>query len=41
VFRDAFIDFDILALKSHDSDVSEGAGHSGRSALSDLVARRP
>jgi cyclopropane fatty-acyl-phospholipid synthase-like methyltransferase len=41
LLRDAFADFDILQLKSHDSDVSEGAGHSGRSALIDLVARRP
>ena len=41
LLRDAFADFDILHLKSHDSDVSEGAGHSGRSALIDLIARRP
>ena len=41
LLRDAFADFDIQHLKSHDSDVSEGAGHSGRSALIDLVARRP
>lgn len=41
VLRDAFADFDILHLESHDSDISEGPGHHGRSALIDLVARRP
>lgn len=41
LLRDAFAEFDILQLESHDSDVSEGPGHSGRSALIDLLARRP
>ncbi|MDP3403704.1 MAG: class I SAM-dependent methyltransferase [Brevundimonas sp.] len=41
LLRDAFADFDIVHLGSHDSDISEGAGHAGRSALIDLVARRP
>jgi len=41
LLRDAFADFDILHLESHNSDVSEGSGHHGRSALIDLVARRP
>ena len=41
LLRSAFTDFDILHLRSHDSDVSEGAGHCGRSALIDLIARRP
>lgn len=40
LLREAFADFDILHLESHDSDVSEGSGHHGRSALIDLVARR-
>lgn len=39
LLREAFADFDILALDSHDSVVSEGAGHEGVSALIDLVAR--
>ncbi len=41
LLRDAFGDFDILNLNSHDSEVAEGAGHSGLSALIDMVARRP
>ena len=40
LLRDGSADFASLRLQSHDSDVSEGAGHSGRSALIDLVARR-
>ncbi|SFZ81277.1 Methyltransferase domain-containing protein [Devosia enhydra] len=37
----AFGDFEILALSAHDSEIFEGSGHAGRSALIDLVARRP
>lgn len=37
---DAFQDFEILHLREHDSVLSEGPGHSGLSALIDLVARR-
>lgn len=40
LLRDAFSDFDILQLESHDSELSEGACHSGPSALIDMVARR-
>lgn len=32
---------DFLHLHSHDSTLSEGTGHRGRSALIDLVARKP
>ncbi|MEM7272391.1 MAG: class I SAM-dependent methyltransferase [Actinomycetota bacterium] len=32
---------EIEVLHSHDSDIAEGTGHVGRSALIDLVARRP
>jgi cyclopropane fatty-acyl-phospholipid synthase-like methyltransferase len=32
---------DILQLREHDSEISEGPGHSGMSALVDLVARKP
>lgn len=39
--RDAFADFDILSLEAYDAEVAEGDGHNGRSALIDLVARRP
>jgi hypothetical protein len=31
---------DILHLSEHDDVLSEGAGHSGMSALIDLVARK-
>lgn len=37
----AFADFDILELSEYEAELDEGAGHSGRSALVDLVARRP
>lgn len=41
LLREAFASLDIVHLESHDSDISEGDGHAGRSALIDLVARRP
>ncbi|MDO8926180.1 MAG: class I SAM-dependent methyltransferase [Sideroxyarcus sp.] len=37
----AFADMDILQLHEHDSLIREGSGHSGMSALIDLVARKP
>ncbi|MEI7457174.1 MAG: class I SAM-dependent methyltransferase [Nitrosomonadales bacterium] len=37
---DAFADMDILHLSEHDGEIQEGAGHSGMSALIDLVARK-
>lgn len=37
----AFSDMEILRLHEHDSVIREGAGHSGMSALIDLVARKP
>lgn len=36
----AFADWQIDYLHSHDSQINEGAGHNGMSALIDLVARR-
>jgi SAM-dependent methyltransferase len=36
-----FADWDILELKSYDAEIHEGKGHSGMSALIDLVARKP
>lgn len=41
LLRAAFSDFEILELSAYDAVIEEGAGHSGRSALIDLVARRP
>jgi SAM-dependent methyltransferase len=37
----AFAGFEILRLADYDAEVDEGPGHSGRSALIDLVARKP
>lgn len=41
MLREAFQDCDILHLESHDSELSEGVAHAGKSALIDLIARRP
>jgi 2-polyprenyl-3-methyl-5-hydroxy-6-metoxy-1,4-benzoquinol methylase len=40
LLRNAFADMEILHLREHDDLISEGAGHSGMSALIDLVARK-
>ncbi|KXS33839.1 MAG: Methyltransferase type 11 [Candidatus Gallionella acididurans] len=40
LLREAFGDMEIIHLREHDDHVSEGAGHSGISALIDLVARK-
>jgi SAM-dependent methyltransferase len=36
-----FADWEILLLESYDAEIHEGKGHSGMSALIDLVARKP
>lgn len=41
LLRDAFAGWAIEHLAVHDSVIEEGPGHSGMSALIDLVARRP
>lgn len=41
VLRRDFAALEILELREHDSVISEGPGHSGMSALVDLVARKP
>jgi cyclopropane fatty-acyl-phospholipid synthase-like methyltransferase len=41
LLREAFGDWEILHLQEHDDVIDEGAGHSGLSALIDLVARKP
>lgn len=33
--------WDILRLEEYEAELNEGAGHSGRSALIDLIARKP
>ncbi len=40
MLRDAFSDMQILHLREHDSVIHEGTGHSGMSALMDMVARK-
>lgn len=41
MLREAFGDWQILRLAAHDTEIVEGEGHAGMSALIDLVARRP
>jgi cyclopropane fatty-acyl-phospholipid synthase-like methyltransferase len=41
MLRKEFADMDILHLSEHDDVIREGEGHSGMSALIDLVARKP
>lgn len=41
MLRAAFDGFEILSLAEYDAEVQEGSGHSGMSALIDLVARKP
>ncbi len=41
LLREAFSDFIIEELRCHDAQIDEGEGHSGMSALVDLVARKP
>jgi len=41
ILTQAFADFKMLVLRSYHRDVDEGEGHSGTSALIDLIARKP
>jgi cyclopropane fatty-acyl-phospholipid synthase-like methyltransferase len=41
LLRESFAALEILELRSYDADIAEGTRHVGRSALVDLVARRP
>jgi cyclopropane fatty-acyl-phospholipid synthase-like methyltransferase len=41
LLRDAFADLAIERLAAYDAVIEEGTGHAGRSALIDLVARKP
>lgn len=38
---EAFSEFEILKLVAYEAELHEGVGHSGKSALIDLVARKP
>jgi cyclopropane fatty-acyl-phospholipid synthase-like methyltransferase len=41
LLRQAFGDFELLRLAEYEDELGEGSGHSGRSAVIDLVARKP
>jgi hypothetical protein len=41
LLRDAFAALEIVELTQYETELSEGSQHHGRSALIDLVARRP
>jgi len=41
LLREIFSDWEIVLLHEHEDLIDEGRGHSGRSALIDLVARKP
>ncbi len=41
MLQDEFADFEVQTLTAYEREVDEGAGHSGMSALIDLIARRP
>jgi hypothetical protein len=41
LLRAAFADFELLRLEAYERELDEGEGHRGRSAIIDLIARRP
>jgi SAM-dependent methyltransferase len=41
LLREAFTGWEIIELREYEDDLDEGIGHKGRSALIDLVARKP
>ncbi|HYX64858.1 MAG TPA: class I SAM-dependent methyltransferase [Burkholderiales bacterium] len=41
MLREAFAGLEILELREYDAELAEGSQHCGRSALIDLVARKP
>jgi SAM-dependent methyltransferase len=41
LLREIFSDWEIALLHEHEDLIDEGRGHSGRSALIDLIARKP
>ena len=41
LLRTAFRDWELLRLEAYERELDEGEGHRGRSAVIDLVARRP
>lgn len=41
LLREVFADWEIMLLREHDDILEEGSAHAGRSALIDLVVRKP
>jgi SAM-dependent methyltransferase len=41
LLRAAFADWDLLRIEAYESELDEGEGHKGRSAVIDMIARRP
>jgi SAM-dependent methyltransferase len=41
LLREAFAELEIVTLREYEAELAEGTGHSGRSALIGLVARKP
>jgi len=41
LLRAAFADWELLRIEAYERDLDEGEGHRGRSAIIDLIARRP
>ncbi|HEY5957183.1 MAG TPA: class I SAM-dependent methyltransferase [Polyangiaceae bacterium] len=41
LLRAAFADCDLLRIESYEPELDEGQGHQGRSAVIDMIARRP
>lgn len=41
ILRDEFADWEIEELVDYEDEISEGAGHKGRSALIGMIARKP
>ncbi|MCG6207439.1 class I SAM-dependent methyltransferase [Rhodopseudomonas sp. HC1] len=41
LLQDAFGDFNNLSIREHDSEITEGTGHAGMSALIDLIGWKP
>lgn len=41
MLADRFADWEILRLEDYEAELQEGTGHAGRSALIDLIAKRP
>lgn len=39
--RQSFVGFEIIELREYEDELTEGHGHRGRSAVIDLIARRP